>query len=338
MAENKRSRCRQRPRVALIIESSFASGRGMFCGIAEYVRQHGPWSIYSEPRGLEEPPPAWLADWRGDGIIARLSNRRIAAAVVKSGIPAVDMLGIAPQPGIPVVHPDDRATGRLAAEHLLERGLRQFGFCGVRANWSQRACAAFVEAVTAAGCRCQVYELPLHGRLRPSWESDQERLARCIRQLPKPAGIMACSDSRAQRVLEACGHAGRAMRLRATPFVLSSATPRVVLDGRRRHADFGERSPRPKAFHGPKQTKNGPIRRFTLILHMGRLTRGHADAAGRPQPKWDGLAIRPTTMRTAGMLGTETLTHYMKGEPLQGVVNPSRGYSGQTNDHKEKVI
>ena len=38
------------------------------------------------------------------------------------------------------------------------------------------------------------------------------------------------------------------------------------------------------------------------------------------------------------MLGTETLTHYMKGGPLQGVVNPSRGYSGQTNDHKEKVI
>ena len=208
MAAKKRSRCRQRPRVALIIESSFASGRGMFCGIAEYVRQHGPWSIYSEPRGLEEPPPAWLADWRGDGIIARLSNRRIAAAVVNSGIPAVDMLGIAPQPGIPVVHPDDRAIGRLAAEHLLDRGLRQFGFCGVRANWSQRACEAFVEALSAVGHPCQVYELPLHGRLRPSWESDQERLARWIRQLPKPAGIMACSDSRAQRVLEACGRVG----------------------------------------------------------------------------------------------------------------------------------
>ena len=208
MVLRRRFNSRKRPHVALIIESSFVSGRGMFRGVADYVRRHGPWSIYTEPRGLEEPPPVWLATWRGDGIIARLSNRRMADAVAKTGIPVVDMLGVVPQPGIPVVHPDDWAIGRLAAQHLLERGLRHFGYCGVRANWSQRACEAFVDALSAVGHSCQVYELPLHARLRASWESDQERLARWIQQLPKPAGIMACSDSRAQRVLEACGRAG----------------------------------------------------------------------------------------------------------------------------------
>jgi AraC-like DNA-binding protein len=96
----------------------------MLCGIAQYVREHGPWSIYYEPRALEEPVPEWLKKWRGDGIIARLPNRRIATAVAKTGLPVVDMLGVASQPGIPVVHPDDRAVGRLAAEHLLERGFR----------------------------------------------------------------------------------------------------------------------------------------------------------------------------------------------------------------------
>jgi LacI family transcriptional regulator len=199
--------CR-RPHVALIIETSLAAGRGMLCGIAQYVREQGPWSIYFEPRGLEETVPVWLNRWRGDGIIARLSNRRIAAAVLKTGLPVVDTLGVVPYPNVPVVHPDDWAAGRLAADHLLERGFRHFGYCGVRVNWSHRPGEAFLKAIGAAGYECGVYELPLHTRSRKSWEMDQERLARWIGRLPKPAAIMTCSDPRAQRVLEACRRAG----------------------------------------------------------------------------------------------------------------------------------
>jgi LacI family transcriptional regulator len=191
----------------LIIETSLAAGRGMLRGIAQYVREHGPWSIYYEPRGLEETVPVWLNRWQGDGIIARLSNRRIAAAVLKTGLPVVDTLGVVAYPNVPVVHPDDWAAGRLAADHLLERGFRHFGYCGVRANWSHRPGEAFQHAIASAGCVCPVYELPLHSRSRQSWEMDQERLARWIQRLPKPAAIMACSDPRAQRVLEACRRA-----------------------------------------------------------------------------------------------------------------------------------
>lgn len=208
MPPKKRLRSGRELHVALIIESSLAAGRGMLRGIGQYVREHEPWSIYYEPRALEEPPPVWLERWRGDGIIARLSNRRIAAAVAKTGLPAVDLLGVVPQRGIPVVHPDDWAIGRLAAAHLLERGFRHFGYCGVRTDWSRRPCEAFVEAVSEAGCDYRVYELPLHNRSRRSWELDQERLAAWLRRLPKPSAIMACSDPRAQRVLEACRRAG----------------------------------------------------------------------------------------------------------------------------------
>jgi len=202
-----RRRLRQPPRVALIIETSMVAGRGMLRGIAQYVRERGPWSIYCEPHGLEPSPPPWLKRWRGDGIIARLSNRRLTVAVVKTGVPAVDTLGVAPHPGIPIVHPDDWAIGRMAAGHLLDRGFRYFGYCGVRAIWSHRPCEGFREALAAAGRDCRVYELPLRHRSRESLEADQRRLARWIEQLPKPAGIMACSDARAQRVLEACHRA-----------------------------------------------------------------------------------------------------------------------------------
>ena len=36
-------------------------------------------------------PPAWLASWGGDGVIARIENKRIAKAVVESRLPTVDI-------------------------------------------------------------------------------------------------------------------------------------------------------------------------------------------------------------------------------------------------------
>jgi len=195
-------------RVALIVESSFASGRGMFSGIADYARRHGPWSLCTEPRGLYEPVPAWLASWRGDGIIARVCSRHLKEAVLETGLPVVDMLGESPDPRLPVVHPDDQAIGQLAAQYLLERGFRQFGHCGVRSNWSRRAQAAFVGAVAAAGHSCHVYELPVLSRGRRSWDADQDRLATWLHRLPKPVAISASSDTVAQRLLDACDRVG----------------------------------------------------------------------------------------------------------------------------------
>ena len=69
-------------------------------------------------------------------------------------------------------------------------------------------CDACVQAVTAAGGDCGVYDLPIHKQTQPSWEMDQDRLAKWIQRLPKPVGIMARSDPRAQRVLEACRRTG----------------------------------------------------------------------------------------------------------------------------------
>jgi LacI family transcriptional regulator len=212
MPAKKRPRLRRRPHVALIIETSLQPGRGILRGIAQYVREHGPWSIYYEPRGLEAAPPAWLKAWRGDGIIARLSNARITAAVLKTGLPVVNTLGPEPHRRIPLVASDNKAIARLAAEHLLERGFRHFGYCGIRrALWSRETGDAFMEAVIAAGGDCRLYELPVHKHSQPSWEMDQDKLAAWIERLPKPAGIMACSDPRAQRVLEACRRTGVAV-------------------------------------------------------------------------------------------------------------------------------
>src|SRR3954471_4297279 len=85
-----------RPRVALLVESSRAYGRGLLHGIAEYIRLHGPWSIYMAERGLEDDPPDWLQGWDGDGVIARIENRTMADAISALGVPSVDLRGLLP--------------------------------------------------------------------------------------------------------------------------------------------------------------------------------------------------------------------------------------------------
>src|SRR5947208_9015861 len=141
-----------RPRVALLVESSRAYGRGLLHGIAEYIRLHGPWSVYLAERGLGDDPPGWLQGWDGDGVIARIENQKIAQAIRDLKLPTVDLRGLLPDLRLPLIATDDEAVSRLAVGHFLERGFRNFAFCGfVNADYSDNSSRAFARLLAAAG-------------------------------------------------------------------------------------------------------------------------------------------------------------------------------------------
>jgi LacI family transcriptional regulator len=201
-----------RPHVALLIETSLASGRDILSGIVRYVREHRPWSLYHQPHSLEDAAPRWLRRWRGDGIIARIQTPRMAQIIAASGIPAVDVLGVVPHLPFPLVHVDNPAIARMAAEHLLERGLRQFGYFGIeRENWSEQRFAGLCAAVAGLQGQVSLYELPRDASGVHSWERAQNKLAAWIGGLSKPVGIFVGSDQSGPRFLEACRRAGVAV-------------------------------------------------------------------------------------------------------------------------------
>lgn len=194
--------------VALLIETSLASGRDILRGIARYVRENEPWALYYEPRSLQESFPRWLRRWTGDGIIARIQNRKMADEIAATGIPVVDVLGVVPDLPFPLVHVDDRAIARMAADHLLERGFRHFGFFGIAGeNWSQRRLVEFRAAIAQAGYQVAPYELPRDAAGAHSWERMEDKLASWVAALPKPCGVLVCSDQRGPQFLEACRRA-----------------------------------------------------------------------------------------------------------------------------------
>lgn len=208
----KKINTRPRPHVALLVETTLASGRDILRGISRYVRENASWSLYYEPRGLEESPPKWLRKWKGDGIIARIQNQSIAQEVLASGIPTVDVLGVVPDTAFPLVHVNDAHIARTAAEHLIERGFKNFGYFGIGGeNWSERRRDAFEQTIHSSGGVLRVYEPPRSGDNAHSWEQTQDALAAWVAQLPKPVGVMVCSDQRGPQFLEACRRAGVAV-------------------------------------------------------------------------------------------------------------------------------
>jgi LacI family transcriptional regulator len=202
----------------LLVESSRAYGRGLLHGIAEYVRLHGTWSIYLAERGLGDAPPAWLQGWEGDGIIARIENRRIARAVCELGVPTVDLRGLLTDLGVPVILTDDEEVARLAVVHFQERGFRHFAFCGfLGADYSDNRSECFTRLVEELGFTCHVYQSSRQPHVTGTEAREQlgliteAEVTRWIEELPKPVGLMACNDIRAQQVLTTCRAIGVAV-------------------------------------------------------------------------------------------------------------------------------
>jgi LacI family transcriptional regulator len=196
-------------RVALLIETSKAYGRGLLAGIRRYVKQQRqPWSIFLEPAALGREPPPWLEHWDGDGIIARVSDLRIARAIARSGLPAINLSSALPGLRLPSIQTNPEALARLAVRHFFERGLRRLTFVGDDANhprWSRIVGARFASAVRAAGGTCAEAAPVLPAAA--SWEQRQEALARWVRALPKPVGALAVTDPRGHELVEACRRA-----------------------------------------------------------------------------------------------------------------------------------
>jgi LacI family transcriptional regulator len=202
---------KKRFRVILLIETSNSYCRGLLRGINAYVQEHRGWSTYLTEQGRGDPAPKWLLEnLQGDGIIARIENRRIAAAVMKLGLPVVDVSAARAVPELPWVETDDVAIARLAAEHLIGRGFRNFAFCGDdRYNWSRWREEEFVRVITEAGHPCHIYKRQRHRtNAAPNLFEEEKQLAAWAQQLPKPIGVMTCYDVRGQQLLEASRKTG----------------------------------------------------------------------------------------------------------------------------------
>ena len=101
-----------RKRVALLVESSRAYGRGLLVGIAKFAQMTDSWiTTHTPERLLDEGLPSWFDAAKFDGVIIRTDRKDILDQVVSLDIPVVD-LRAAHDSRAYVVETDDQQVAR----------------------------------------------------------------------------------------------------------------------------------------------------------------------------------------------------------------------------------
>ncbi|MGB0372157.1 MAG: XylR family transcriptional regulator [Opitutales bacterium] len=193
-------------RIAILVETSLASGRHILTGIASYVRERNDWSIYKQSGHLGAFEPDSIRNWKGDGIIARLASKEVLEAVESLKIPVVDVLGNMENTPHPVVRPDHARIGEMAAVHFLQKGFRSLAFYGAQyEQWSHMRCEAFLKCGEDVGASCHI-KLDSDRRTRgAAWFRE---LGEWLKTLQRPTGLLIASDQYAPEVFEAAHQAG----------------------------------------------------------------------------------------------------------------------------------
>ena len=199
------------PRVALLIQSSLEYGRGLLRGIGSYVQTNAHWTMFPRMGLLPDHLSTQLRKWRPQGVIGQFETRNILRQVQRLKVPTIDLFALHRSRGIPRFLVDHFAVSKMAADHFLELGYRNFAYCGFQGvYYSERRCAAFVEYVLSRDCSVEVFQnTSLLGKLgvldiEASGQFDIDRIGQWLVSLPKPLAVMAGTDLRALHVLEAC--------------------------------------------------------------------------------------------------------------------------------------
>ena len=202
---DRAKRKRDRPHVLLMVETSMAFGRRVLDGISRYLVENRPWSVRLDLRELLITPPAWLATWDGDGIITRSTTPEMIELIRRLGIPTVNLTDIFADQGLPAVLNNHDQIGRVAARHLIDKGLTRFAFAGFSDHhWSRLRLDGFRDEITSMQSGVAEFQSDWAEARQLGWEKQRAEIVDWLRSLPKPIGVFACNDFRAQHILDAC--------------------------------------------------------------------------------------------------------------------------------------
>ncbi len=196
-------------RIGVIVDLIGQYGRTVLSGINRFALANGQIHYAVRPRWLELEPLENCEHWDVDGMIVQLAFLKFVDKLRQLNIPTVNVSTIVADTGLPTVAVDCAAIGRMAAEHLLERGLRNFAFFGTETHFSALRGAAFAQRIAEAGWPCHCPHISVNEARRGA--TNRQEFLGVLRTLPQPLGVFAPNDDGAAQIIEACTDIGIAI-------------------------------------------------------------------------------------------------------------------------------
>ncbi|MBN1674348.1 MAG: substrate-binding domain-containing protein [Kiritimatiellae bacterium] len=186
------------------------NSRLMIAGARRYVLEHGHLELVLSREGNPYLGESDMLEAKMDGMVAILGGRDIYARARER---AVCIVLLEEGPRLPAgarvafVLNDDYQTGRMAAQHLLDKGFLNFAFFSFDPSMHvQERKRGFAQRLNESGLSfTTIGDIPFHSR--PQAER-RALLERALLELPRPCGIFSARDYRAIEVMEACRRIG----------------------------------------------------------------------------------------------------------------------------------
>ncbi|MHC4637827.1 MAG: XylR family transcriptional regulator [Planctomycetota bacterium] len=211
MTKNRDIGAEQVKNIAILYEQGRIYARETMRGIYNYSTIQGNWRLfmptteYILPRTQKESTIHFLKQLNPDGIIVPGSNRQLKS-IVELGKPIIVHRSLNERfKNVPFIV-GTSAIGEIAAEHLLNKGLKNFAYVGISGSESSiERRDGFVKKIRECLNLSDIhlFEQNEHFYKRETGEILKD-LCTWAKDLPKPIGIMTQIDELAQMVARAC--------------------------------------------------------------------------------------------------------------------------------------
>lgn len=183
--------------IGLMLEPLSGYGSKILDGISRYVQRKPNWRMAFFDRERRELAEL-VETWQGDAIICTVVEQRFHDAAASRKIPVINVAGLLDESVVTSVLRDDHAIGKMAADHLLDRGFTNFAFVRRRdgTRYSSDRGSGFQARVEEAGWKMSLINLSAN-------HTDEELIGK-LAALPRPLAVFTALDRIGAMVLEAC--------------------------------------------------------------------------------------------------------------------------------------
>ena len=201
-------------RLILMTDFSESYANKLLKGIMRYSHDHDPWVVCKMPLSLRDngrmdEVVKFAEDWNADAIIGQFLPNDDVDAFGRHGIIAIAQDYQQKFSTISNISGDYAASGRICADYLIKKRVRNFGFFGLKGMvWSDERRDSFISEIQSRvqDATISIFE---NRDISATWWYDLEELEEWLSDLPKPAAVLTCDDNRAFYIIEAARLSGR---------------------------------------------------------------------------------------------------------------------------------